>query len=81
MGRRVRVSVPLRGFPRAVLLAYSLPLLSMLLAGALAQSAWPGGDGAALLGCVAGLAAGILAARLLGRRAPLAPRLSLSPDA
>jgi sigma-E factor negative regulatory protein RseC len=79
-GRRVRVSIPMQGLPRALLIAYALPLLSLLLAAGLAQRIWPGGDGAALFACGAGLSAGVLAARLLGRRAMPSPRIAAAPD-
>jgi len=76
VGRQVRVSVPTRGFPRSLLIAYGLPLLTMLLAAVLAGYAWPGGDGAVLLACLMGLAAGTLVARMLGRGAVPEPRLA-----
>jgi len=80
-GRSVRVSIAPQALPRAMLIAYALPLLSMLIAAALAQLVWPGADTAVLLACAGGLSAGVLVARLLGRRRTLSIRLDPAPDA
>lgn len=81
-GSRVSVVLPLRGLPRALLVSYALPWLSMLAGAAGGYWAWPGqtGDGAVLLGCLAGLGTGSLLARGLRPDVALEPRLGPAAD-
>lgn len=74
-GDAVTLSLPEGALNRSALLAYLLPAAAFV-AGALAAQAAGGGDGAAALGAVLGLAAGLVATRLLARR--LAPPLECS---
>lgn len=65
VGERVHIGVDRSALTRASLVAYSLPLFTMLAAVVAVQGA---GDMAAVLGAVAGLAVGAAAARKLVRR-------------
>jgi sigma-E factor negative regulatory protein RseC len=78
LGERVVVGVPEHALLKATVAVYAIPLASTLGAGAIAQ--WAGGsDGVTLVAMGAGLALGMLVARLgagrLGARGDLAPRL------
>jgi sigma-E factor negative regulatory protein RseC len=76
VGERVVIGIPEATLRRASLTAYGLPLVVMLAAGLTAQGAG-GGDGAAALASLAGLAAGLLGVRWRERR--LVARGELQP--
>lgn len=84
-GERVAVGIDGETVLRAAAVAYGLPLAAMIGGGLVAHLAG-GGDGAAALATLAGLGAGVLAARILARRLvgqrTAAPRLlhRLPPD-
>lgn len=73
VGDEVVLGLPEDGVVRASLLLYGLPLAGLVVGMGLAQSA---GDGWALLAGLAGLGAGLLLLRPLGRRAA---RLTTEP--
>ena len=83
VGERVVVGVGERSLVKASAIAYALPLLTALLAGAVGQSLL-GGDLGAMTGMAAGLAAGLFATRLLARgmarRGELSPRFLRRAD-
>lgn len=77
VGERVVIGVKETALVKASMTAYGIPLIFMLVAGALAQ--WlDGRDGATLLGMLGGLAVGVLLsrwqARHLSARGELAPQ-------
>jgi sigma-E factor negative regulatory protein RseC len=78
IGERVVVGVPENALLKATGAVYAIPLVAALSAGAVAQWA-AGSDGVTLAAMVAGLALGMLVARLgasrLGTRGDLDPRL------
>jgi sigma-E factor negative regulatory protein RseC len=78
VGERVVVGVPENALLKATGAVYAVPLAAALGAGAVAQWA-AGSDGVTLAAMIAGLALGMLVARLgagrLGTRGNLAPRL------
>lgn len=76
VGERIVVGVGEGVLLGAALTAYGLPLVTALLGGAIAQGQY-GEDAAAMLGMVAGLAVGLILARLKARR--LAARGALAP--
>lgn len=76
VGERVVVGVTDSTLLRAALTAYGLPLLVMLVAGVTTQK-MVGGDGAAAVAAVAGLAVGLGLVRLWARRS--AARGELTP--
>jgi len=65
LGDVVHVGVDRNALTRASLTAYTLPLVTMLMAASSLQGA---GDGVAIAGALVGLLAGVAAARLLARR-------------
>ncbi|MDD5030028.1 MAG: SoxR reducing system RseC family protein [Rhodoferax sp.] len=65
LGDTVHVGVDRTALTRATLVAYTLPMLAMLLAASASQSA---GDGVAIAAALAGLLTGVALARLLARR-------------
>jgi len=65
LGDTVHVGVDRTALTRATLVAYTLPMLAMLLAASASQSA---GDGLAVFAALAGLLTGVALARLLARR-------------
>ena len=75
-GERLVVGVSERALLNAALTAYGLPLVFALVAGSVAQAAY-GQDATTMAGMLAGLATGLLAARLNARR--LAARGELAP--
>jgi len=87
LGERVVVGIPEGALLHASAVAYAIPLLTMLAAGTAAARLGGGGDGAAALGALGGLAAGaVIAHAVAGRlaeRGRLAPRFvrRLSSDA
>lgn len=76
-GERIVVGVSRRALLKAAATAYGLPLATAIAGGAMAEATY-GSDGASILGMLAGLAAGLLAARLgaayLNARGELSPR-------
>ena len=76
VGERVVIGVDYRALVRGSLVAYGLPLLTTLLAGAVAQGAWQS-DGMTIVTMVAGMGAGFACARIAARR--LAARGELEP--
>lgn len=84
VGERVVVGVSEQALLKASGTAYALPLATMLGSGAIAQWA-AGSDGITIMGMVAGLAGGLVAARFGARwltaRGQLAPRYLRRADA
>ena len=64
LGEQVTVTAPEASVVTAALLGYALPAIGLLI-GAIAGEVGLGGDAAAVVGAVFGLAAGLLAARVL----------------
>lgn len=77
VGDRIVVGVSEKALLSASITAYGLPLMTALVAGSLVQGMY-GEDGTTMIGMGAGLALGLLAARLMARvlvaRGDLAPR-------
>jgi sigma-E factor negative regulatory protein RseC len=77
-GERIVIGIDNRALIKGSLIAYALPLVSALGAGGLVQSAYDS-DPATMLGMAAGLALGLLAARVcasrLSAQGALAPRI------
>lgn len=71
-GERVIVRIAEGATLRAALLTYLVPVLFLLLGGALGKTMMEGGDGATALGALGGFALGVLAGLTL-RRTRLAP--------
>jgi positive regulator of sigma E activity len=68
-GDTIGIAMAERAFRSAALIGYLLPAVTMLAGAAITATA---GDTAAVLGAAAGLALGLVAVRILGRRAATA---------